>query len=36
MAKKTTKKKMIDFMLDISVFKNMIFNVLPTVDADII
>ena len=32
LAKKTTKKKMIDFMTDISVFKNLIFNVIPNID----
>ena len=34
MKKKTTKKKMIDFMTDISVFKRLIFEVIPTVACE--
>jgi len=34
MAKKTTKKKMIDFMTDISVFKKLIFEVIPAVACE--
>ena len=33
MAKKTTKKRMIDFMTDIEVFKRLIFEILPERDA---
>ena len=33
MAKKTTKKRMIDFMTDIEVFKRLIFEILPEGDA---
>jgi len=34
MAKKTTKKKMIDFMTDIGVFKKLVFEIIPTVASE--